>query len=62
MKTLTGFKIRTALGIVLSILIFASANVTAHESAGNNQIHSVNLNYKLYQICKNDLEGFTRAN
>ena len=31
----------------------------AHESAGKNQIHSVNLNYNLYQICKNDLEGFS---
>ena len=59
MKTIAIKKIRTVLGIILSILIFASGNVKAHESAGNSQIHSVNLNYKLYQICKNDLEGYS---
>jgi alpha-mannosidase len=48
-----------AIRIALSILIFASAYVKAHESAGKNQIHSVNVNYTLYQLCKNDLEGFS---
>ena len=49
----------SAIGVVLSILISASGNLKAHESAGKNQIHSVNVNYSLYQISKNDLEGFS---
>jgi len=59
MKTLAISKLRSVTGIVLCILVFASGHVNAHESAGKNKIHSVNLNYKLYQICKNDLEGFS---
>ena len=56
-KTLIGWKnIRYAL---LGILIISSLNLKAHESAGKNQIHGVNDNYNLYQICKNDIEGFT---
>ena len=38
---------------------FTSGIVQAHESAGKNRIHDVNMNYNLYQICKNDLEGFS---
>jgi alpha-mannosidase len=45
--------------IILSILLLASSSVKAHESAGKTQIHSINVNYSLYQICKNDLEGYT---
>ncbi len=59
MKTLAILKVRTVLGIILSILIFASGHVRAHESAGKNRIHSVNVNYSLYEICKNDLEGYS---
>lgn len=59
MKTLIIYKFKTVVGIILGIFIFASQNVKAHESAGKNQIHSINMNYELYQICKNDLEGFS---
>lgn len=56
---LNNLKISTVSLFLLLILLSASSSVKAHESAGKNQIHSVNLNYSLYQICKNDLEGFT---
>jgi len=45
--------------IILSILLFASSSLKAHESAGKTQIHSINVNYNLYQICKNNLEGYS---
>jgi len=45
--------------ITLFPLVLTPAMVKAHETARQNQIHSVNVNYSLYQICKNDLEGFT---
>ncbi|WP_430816870.1 glycosyl hydrolase-related protein [Carboxylicivirga sp. RSCT41] len=47
--------------MVLICLVFLIGHlpVSAHESAGKNQIHHVNVNYELYQICKNDINGFT---
>lgn len=59
MKTRTAFKWKIVISTVLSILVFSSGNLFAHESAGKSQIHKVNDNYDLYQICKNDVEGFS---
>ena len=59
MKTLIALSMRLISCITLFILLLAPARVKAHETAGKNQIHSVNVNYSLYQICKNDLEGFS---
>ncbi|MCU4176622.1 glycosyl hydrolase-related protein [Carboxylicivirga sp. N1Y90] len=43
----------------LSIVMLSTLSLKAHESAGRSQIHEMNDNYKLYQICKNDIEGFS---
>lgn len=50
------FKISCALIGILSLI---PIKMRAHETAGKNQIHSVNVNYELYQIAKSDVEGFS---
>lgn len=45
--------------VILGVLFFSSGSLKAHESAGRNQIHEMNNNFKLFEICKNDLEGFS---
>ncbi|MDE5417395.1 glycosyl hydrolase-related protein [Labilibaculum sp. DW002] len=59
MKTRTNLRLKIVLLTILSITLFSSGKLQAHESAGKSQIHNVNDNYHLYQICKNDVEGFT---
>ncbi len=31
-----------------------------HEGTGHNAIHELNQNYRLYDICKNDIEGYSQ--
>ena len=31
-----------------------------HEGNGHNAIHELNQNYRLYDICKNDIEGYSQ--
>ncbi|TRX60047.1 hypothetical protein FNH22_08330 [Fulvivirga sp. M361] len=42
----------------LFILLAFYGNSFAHEGASNNHIHTINTNYKLYQQCKGDVEGY----
>ncbi len=58
MTTKSVFELGFIRSSVLSLFMCFSWNVMAHESAGKNQIHSVNVNYTLHQICQNDLDGF----
>ncbi len=59
MKTKINLRLKLALLALVSVSFFTLENLKAHESAGKNQIHSVNINYELFQICKNDVEGYT---
>ncbi len=34
-------------------------NIPMHHSNGNGHIQELNTNYRLYQICKNDIEGYS---
>ncbi|TRX60050.1 hypothetical protein FNH22_08345 [Fulvivirga sp. M361] len=43
---------------VLFMLLACSGNSFAHEGASNNHIHTINTNYRLYQQCKGDVEGY----
>lgn len=45
--------------LLLSILVVLSTSIFAHNGTKHNHIHELNTNYKLYQLCKNDLEGFS---
>ena len=59
MKTISFIHPKIALGLVLSLLIGTTQVSLAHETAGKNLIHSINVNYELYQLSKNDLEGYS---
>ena len=43
---------------VLLLLLVLCYSSFAHEGAGNNHIHTINTNYKLYQQCRGDVEGY----
>lgn len=60
MKTSTNLKVRLSMLFLCCMTFFSTETLQAHESAGKNHIHSVNDNYQLYQICKNDIDGFTK--
>ena len=32
-----------------------------HDGTGHNSIHALNTNYHLYNICKNDIEGYNKT-
>jgi len=59
MKTRTILRWKIVKCLILGVLFFSSRSLKAHESAGRNQIHEMNDNFKLFEICKNDLEGYS---
>ena len=47
-------------GIIPTILSFFIFQTTiAHEGNNHDHIQDLNIKYRLYEICKNDLEGFS---
>lgn len=46
---------------IISVLLFhlIAFSLAAHEGAKQNHIHEVNTKYQLYQICQNDIDGYT---
>jgi len=59
MKTISILQTRIAASLVLSLLTGTTQLSLAHETAGKNLIHSINVNYELYQLSKNHLEGYS---
>lgn len=45
--------------VLFSVLMLLSFSVAAQETNGHSIIHELNLNNRLYQICKNDIDGFS---
>ncbi len=44
--------------LFLLIALLPVQTSLAHDGAGNNHIHTINTNYKLYQQCRGDVEGY----
>lgn len=59
MSKVSVFKRLNLVGLIWGLTFLFTQSVNAHETAGVNKIHSINVNYELYQICKNDIEGFS---
>lgn len=59
MNTILNPRIKILFLTFLVSWCFCGLTLSAHESAGKNHIHNVNVNYALYQISKNDIDGFS---
>ncbi|WP_198152347.1 glycoside hydrolase family 38 N-terminal domain-containing protein [Draconibacterium sediminis] len=59
MKTTACSKWKRVIYSIIGLIILVPGYIRAHESAGKSKIHSVNVNYELYQISKDDIEGFS---
>ena len=44
--------------LVVLLLLLLVQRSAAHDGASNNHIHTINTNYKLYQQCSGDVEGY----